>query len=70
MSEQPKPTPQEVVNRLKDFTKAVTGDTRDWHEFYLRIPADPRHDSDFIFTEAARLIEAAYINAATPESSE
>ncbi len=56
-----RPTPRQVVDRLNDFRKAVTGNTREWHEFYLRIPADPAHDSDFIFTEAARLIEQAYL---------
>ena len=55
------PTPEEVVKRLEDFLEAVTGDTRDWSEFYLRIPADPHHDSDFIFIEAARLIREAYL---------
>ena len=58
MSNNEAPTREEIIKRLEDFTKAVTGDTREWHEFYLSVPAQPHRDSDFIFTEAGRLLQA------------
>jgi len=50
------PSNQKLADRLSALATAVT--KRDWSEFTMRIPADPKRDADLVLSEAARRLRA------------
>ena len=55
---------EKKITRLRELADVVTKGKESWHEFSMRIPADPDRDADLILTWAAdeigQLQDAAY----------
>ena len=47
-----------IVERLRELAHAVTLGEDGWHEFTMRVPAEPKRDADLVLSSAADLIEA------------
>lgn len=48
---------EKKITRLRELADAVTNGRESWHEFTMRIPADPERDADLVLTWAADEIE-------------
>ncbi len=50
-------TNQEIISaRLRELSTAAA--KGDWGDFYMRIPAEPKHDADIVLAKAADLLDA------------